>query len=565
MSTAIVLPYDPEGTNPDNHRENEQHVVSPPAKITDMSVIIPRLAPFHANETMIVSVGTAENKHPLTAGVDYKFVYRHHAASKAAGVDIYGGILFTSRSFNGNIWLDYQSIGGVLTLDDLTIVERFSRSINNVMWASWEQFVGLPSAWPIADHPVDGALLYGLDSLGVAIGNVAAALNAKNSGSGSEPIATAHITANIAHTPAQVGLGNLNNWTSASANDFNVGTNNAYATAFGVKTYLDSRITAMDLPALRARVDAVEEAVGTNQQAISTVTTALTNMGNAIAAVEEDMISAELLIVQQNLAIQNVTEATGALSGDVAANTGAIQTHTNQINTANTKVAAIEGVNSTQQTAIDGLISYNTARNPMGKIPNGTHLIMLAPTEQLDIAMVGYGGMHGKVVDDLIDYFQPRQHIGQAKLYLCTDVATGSQLDEFIVLASVSAGQDGKYSLSSSATFGWGGTKGTAIVTPHAIMKNVTSNEGVDGGDGSSDDVAIPAGGIGHAVGGVTYGVGDDGVVEVGIGSAGAGASGGWAEFTLHNESSFQLKLILVTDVRPDDRTGTASGIVSIT
>ena len=330
MSTAIVLPYDPEGTNPENRRENEQHVVSPPAAITDMSVIIPRLAPFHA-ASMVVSIGTAENRQPLTAGVDYQFVYRHHSATKATGMDVYGGILFTNRAFNGNVWLDYQSIGGVLTLDDLTIVERFSRSIHNVMWASWEQFTGLPSAWPVADHPVDGAMLYNLDMVGNAIVRVAAAIEAKNSGAGSEPIANEHIVAPIAHTPSQVGLSNLNNWNPATANDFNVGTNNAYATAFGVKAYLDSRLSNLAVGALEDRIDELETDVGQHGISIGQIIQTQTNIANEFDDVKDDMADTQLLVGQQNIAIQNVTDAVGGLSADVAQNTTKIGQHTTTI------------------------------------------------------------------------------------------------------------------------------------------------------------------------------------------------------------------------------------------
>ncbi len=565
MSTAIVLPYDPEGTNPECRRENEQHVVSPPAQIKDQSVIVPRLAPFHANETMVVSVGTAENKVPLTHGVDYQFVYRHHAASKATGTDIYGGILFTSRAFNGNVWLDYQSIGGMLTLDDLTIVERFSRSIHNVMWASWEQFVGLPSAWPIADHAVDGMQLFGMEQLGASMDRVAAAINAKNSGAGSEPIANAHITATNAHTPSQVGLANINNWPVATANDFNVGTNNAYATAYGVKTYLDSRLSGLAVGELANRITAVEDKQGEDTLVLNAVQQALTNMGNSFNDIEQDMESVNILVNQQNIAIQNVTDATGALSSDVAANTTKVGQHTAQISTANTKIGQLEAKDTAFEGAISGLEAANNVRNPLGVVPNGTHIIMLAPNAQLNVAMVAYGGKGGNVVDDLVQFHQPRSHIGQAKIYLCTDIADGTTLTEPLTLVNVKAGGDGHYTLASSTNFGGGGVKGTATVAVHAILKDVTSGDGAVGGDGTSDGAVVPVGGIGYAVGGVTYGVGSDGEADVAVGSAGAGGSGGWAEFKLKNESTHNLKLILVTDVSPDDRTGTNAGIVKIT
>ena len=546
MSTAIVLPYDPEGTNPENRRENEQHVVSPPAAITDMSVIIPRLAPFHA-ASMVVSIGTAENRQPLTAGVDYQFVYRHHSATKATGMDVYGGILFTNRAFNGNVWLDYQSIGGVLTLDDLTIVERFSRSIHNVMWASWEQFTGLPSAWPVADHPVDGAMLYNLDMVGNAIVRVAAAIEAKNSGAGSEPIANEHIVAPIAHVPSQVGLSNLNNWNPATANDFNVGTNNAYATAFGVKTYLDSRLSNLAVGALEDRIDELETDVGQHGISIGQIIQTQTNIANEFDDVKDDMADTQLLVGQQNIAIQNVTDAVGGLSADVAQNTTKIGQHTTKIGQHTTSISQNTAKIGLVEDDVEALAVVMDARNPTGRVPDGTHVIMLEPTKVLNLTMVANGGFGGKVVDDLLDYVHRQPALNSAELWLCDNFTTGERLAEPLLLCQVIAGQSGEYTLSTSSRFGVDGIAGTAVAATNGLIETKTVTDGTAGGNGSVDEIAT-AGGPAHSSG---FGAGKDGEVAAGVGTAGAGGSGGSVEMKLKNTSTHTLKLILVSSVQP--------------
>lgn len=547
MSTAIVLPYDPEGTNPENRRESEQHVVSPPASINDFSVVIPRLAPFHANETLVVSIGTAENKQPLTLGVDYKFVYRHHSATKATGMDIYGGILFTNRKFNGNIWIDYQSIGGALTLDDLSIVERFSRAAHNVMWVAWEQFTGLPTAWPVAQHPVDGAMVYNLNNVGDALVRVAAAIEAKNSGAGSEPIANAHIAAVVAHSASQVGLGNVNNWSPATANDFNVGTNNSYATAFGVKTYLDGRLAALSIGSIDARLRGVEDAITLHGQSIGQITQTQTTIGQAFEVVKGDVDTVELLVAQQNLAIGNITDAVGGLSSDVASNTTRIGQNATAISTNATAIAQ----NASKVTAVEGGLSAANdainARNPSGRLPDGTHVFMLAPTKILNLTMVANGGGGGKVVDDLIDFVHRQQRSNYAEVWLCNDFTTGAALTEPLLLGRVTSGQDGEYTLSTSARFGVGGIAGTVVVNPNGLIETNTPAAGINGADGSVDEVE-PAGGAAHASG---FGAGKNGEVAVGVGSAGAGASGGGLLMKLNNTTSHTLKLILVSNVQP--------------
>lgn len=559
MSTAIVLPYDPEGTNPDNRRENEQHVVSPPATITDMSVIVPRLAPFHAS-SMVVSIGTAENRQPLTPGVDYQFVYRHHSATKATGMDIYGGILFTNRTFNGNVWLDYQTIGGVLTLDDLTIVERFSRSIHNVMWASWEQFAGLPSAWPVADHPVDGAMLYNLNSLGDALIRISAAIEAKNSGAGSEPIANEHIASPVAHTPNQVGLGNINNWTPATANDFNVGTNNAYATAYGVKTYVDSRLSNLGISALGLRVTGLETSVGQHATSIAQVTQTMTNLTNEFDVVEASVNDVGRVVSQQNTAIQNITDATGALSSDVASNTTRIGQHSTTIGQHTTSI----GQNTT---AIAGLTTDNTllrelinARNPSGQVPDGTHVILMNPQQVINLTMVANGGLGGVVVDDLIDFEHRPKGVNVAELWLCNDFTTGDALASPVLLGRVTSGQYGESTLSSSARFGVGGVAGTAIAATNALIESKTITDGVAGEDGAVDEV-VPVGGPAHSSG---HGAGEDGQMTVGVGSAGGGGSGGSAVMKLNNTSAHIMKLILVAHVQPAHLTSAQQGYINL-
>lgn len=563
MSTAITLAYDPEGTNPDNRRENEQHVVSPPTKIDDQSVIIPRLAPFHANSTFKVFVGTAENKTPLQYNVDYQFVYRHQAASKATGHDIYGGILLTNRSFNGNVWLTYQSIGGALTLDDLSIVERFSRAIHNVMWISWDQIVGLPSAWPVADHPVDGLQLYGLEHIGDGLSRIAAAIGAKNSGVGAEPIANAHIQSQTAHVPAQVGLNNLNNWAVATANDYVVGTNNAYATAYGVKNYLDSRLANMSVGALENRIDEQDLTIGNIQQQVGTHATSLNQMGNAITTAEGKVANMETNVLQQNTAIQNLTDAVGEVITDVSNNKAAVASHTTRLNAQDNANAAFTTADEAFRSELDILNARAALNGIKGKVPNGTHAILLAPAAELSFVIVAHGGTGGIATTDPLLYHPNTERASDARVYLCTNVDDGAILDDPLLLVSAKSGGNGQPTID--ATYGAGGIGGVVFAATHAVLKDVSKSDGMAGAAGTVDDANASVGGTGYQVSGVTYGAGEGGSVLSGTGTGGAGGSGAWAEFKVKNETTHWLKLLVISSLMPDDRVGDYAGLVKIT
>lgn len=564
MSTAIELAYDPDGTNPDNRRENEQHVVSPPTKINDQSVIIPRLAPFHADPTLFkVYVGTAENKTPLSVGVDYHYVYRHHAASNATGRDIYGGILLTNRSFNGNIWLTYQSIGGPLVLDDVSIVERFSRAFHNVMYVSWEQFTGLPSAWPVADHPVDGLMLYGLEQVGAELNSIAAAINAKNSGVGAEPIANAHIISQSAHTPAQVGLNNLNNWATGTANDYVVGTNNAYATPLGVKTYLDARLANLSVTALEDRMDAMDLTLGNINQQLSTHANTFTQMADAIQTAERKVADVETTVTQQNTAIQNLTDAVGAATTDIANNKVAVNDHTVRLNAQDQTNATLVANDATHRSELDILNARAALSNIKGTIPDGTHTLILSPNSEMAFTMVGHGGQGSIATTDPLKYHPNNERPGSAFIFICTNVDDGTKLATPELLVNVMAGRSGQPTIDS--TFGDGGQGGMVTVNTHAIVKDVTKSNGMAGANGTVDDSGASVGGTGHLVSGVTYGAGAGGEPLAGTGTGGAGGSGGWVEFKLKNESAYWLSILLVTSLSPVSHVGDNAGLVKIT
>lgn len=333
MPNPIVLPYDPTGQAVTNKIPDEQQLVTPPTKVTDASVVVPKVGPFFKNG-MTVKVGTPGNLTSLTLDVDYQLVYRHITLSHATGLDVYGGILFKNRNFTGSVWIDYQAIGEPFSLPDQSIVERFSRSLNNVMYVSFEQFAGLPSAWPSSEHPIDGENVTNMQNVSGSIDNVAAAINAQNSSSGAEPIAQAHIGAAIAHTPSQIGLGNLNNWPVASANDYTSGANSAYCNPFGVKNYVTTVMLSLGITALTTRVGNLETGLNSHTALIDSLTTQSTAFGTAITNIEHDVDDLDTRVNTNTTALNNLS----ALITDQATDYSNLLT---QVNTNSSNIATL--------------------------------------------------------------------------------------------------------------------------------------------------------------------------------------------------------------------------------
>ena len=355
MPNPIVLPYDPTGLATTNKISDEQQLVTPPTKVTDASVVVPKAAPFFKNG-LVVKVGTPGSLISLTLDVDYQLVYRHITLSHATGLDVYGGILFKNRNFTGNVWIDYQAVGEPFSLPDQAIVERFSRSLNNVMYVSFEQFAGLPSAWPSSDHPVDGENITNMQNVSSSIDGLAAAINAQNSSSGSEPIAQAHLTAAIAHTASQVGLGNLNNWPVAAANDYITGSNSTYCNAFGVKSYVTSMMLSLGVTALTERVGNLETGLNSHNILIDGLTTQSNAFGTAITNIEQDvddldarvgtntaaLNSLSALITDQTTDYSNLLMQTNANSSNIATLSGDLSNLNTRVGTAENEVTGLK-------------------------------------------------------------------------------------------------------------------------------------------------------------------------------------------------------------------------------
>ena len=218
--TTYTFPYDPTGLALSNIIESELHSVQPPDDIQDASFIVPRAAPFFKDGLEVRTTNPTTGP-ILVEGVDFVLGHKFIEAIEALGKPIYGSIILLNRQYTGNVYVTYNTLGGAYTLDDYRIVETITRRYHDVFFVSWTEIDGLPVAFPPATHPVDGEDLTGLAEVVQAIEDIALAITNK-------PPATSVPPHN--HTPAQVGLGSVQNFPPATALEVENATPGRYIT-----------------------------------------------------------------------------------------------------------------------------------------------------------------------------------------------------------------------------------------------------------------------------------------------------------------------------------------------
>lgn len=240
MPLPFPYEYDPEGTLLDNKIVNELHVVVPPTDPELANFIVPRAAPFYVTGLKI-RTGTLITDPELTEGVDYVLTHHFVEATQALNKAVYGSIMFLDRSYTGNIYLTYQTLGGAYTLDDYSIVESLTRSLYNLRVVTWTQIAGLPAAFPPVEHPHDVADLTGMSDVVAVLEGIRDELIAL--GANVPSLAGAfqnHITTLAgAHTKGAVGLGLLDNFATAVEQDIIDLATNKYVTPAMVKRAIE--------------------------------------------------------------------------------------------------------------------------------------------------------------------------------------------------------------------------------------------------------------------------------------------------------------------------------------
>jgi hypothetical protein len=236
----LAYPFDPTGLLASNLITGEQQILTA-VNWTDYQFIVPRWAPFFYDSLVVTLTDTQGNKRTLVEGEDYYACFEFISASRACAKPIWGGVQFINPLLAGVITLQYQTLGGIWTLDTTAISALLADRLANPRITAWEQVVDQPVMFPVIDHEWDLVDLVGASDIVTALGGIEDML--RQTGATGLAAHLADYTNPHRVTSTQVGLGNVQNFGIAQAADLAAGVSNTtYITPGGVTTMINAGV-----------------------------------------------------------------------------------------------------------------------------------------------------------------------------------------------------------------------------------------------------------------------------------------------------------------------------------
>lgn len=222
-------PLDLTGLLPSNKIKDEEHTLSA-INGADRQMIVPILAPFFG-ESLVVKYYDASVA-PKTAilHLDYVPVCEFQQLSAMCQTPVYGAVGFLNSSIEGRVVITYQTIGGDFVIDRNKLYRELATQIANPRQIDMSAVVDLPAYLPVDAHEHDfNTDLVGLSSAVTLLGEVSEISVIKQT-----PIDVGYMEAHVTERgnvhnvqPAQVGLGNVNNFPPATIDQASDPTNDS--------------------------------------------------------------------------------------------------------------------------------------------------------------------------------------------------------------------------------------------------------------------------------------------------------------------------------------------------
>lgn len=213
--------FDPYGTNPNNYITGERHTLTPDSG-KGFHFFIPKAAPFFLKDIEIVHVGTGRK---LIEGVDWQPGWMFELATRRTYLPVYAAISILDKTLNGTFEIKYRTIGGEYTLDDATLLEYLSNVLTDPRVTTWEAIVEKPLFFAPLEHRFNIDQLVGMDDAVEALDRIRdALLQSINALYPSFNVHLADKSNPHAVTKAQVGLGNVQNYPMATDEEAAAGT-----------------------------------------------------------------------------------------------------------------------------------------------------------------------------------------------------------------------------------------------------------------------------------------------------------------------------------------------------
>lgn len=276
----MIYPIDPTGISPSNRIIDETKVVMPPGEITDASFFVPRVNPFFRLGLVI-----KHGARTLIENVDYQLVFRSVALSTHFEKELFGGVMFVNRHFEGTLTISYQVLGGDFQNDEYALLERLARVSGAIRWVTYDQLIGVPSNFPPAYHMHDietglvdmGDVVDAVERIAIELGKAPASMTEVNAR------LSAHLTQANAHSKSQIGLGNIENLAVASDLEVTQGARK-YVTADALKKQLPALVAA-NMPPPQVIPPPANQVPMEHQPTIDKINTLrqdITNVNNAL-------------------------------------------------------------------------------------------------------------------------------------------------------------------------------------------------------------------------------------------------------------------------------------------
>lgn len=550
------------------------------SKVSDnRTFMIPKVTPFFADGLTVVSGGQT-----LVKDVDYALILNSPELSSRLDKDIYAGIIFNKLTTTQVVTISYQTIGGDFNLPLDHTVESLSRLIKNPVFTTFSEITGTPAGLPTYDHTQDWSSMAGFDDLLKQLELIYLAMLAQNQTNQSNGGSTTdagtflnalqqHITSKSAHTKDQVGLGNVDNFSTANYTDFNGPSypNNLFVTP-SLVMYAVNLVTNQVFTSLNDTVTKLQTQATGQTKDWQTLQATWTTLNSSLTAVNQNYTQMQQLTHNYQIQLENMNQsyqvvAQNQLTWQQAVNNYSQQlqqyaTSYNQITTSNTDVATkLQNLTDAYKVVSQSIATYiqqmsNIANSITTLQQNtiylnskiytaGSHKFIIRAGETFSFTLIGGGGGTGKYVSDSTALNQMGQHGQATRLWCMQSLTDGSSNPDNTPVAVAGGGWAAQGTVGgtngSAYVYGRGGQGGYTYINP--TIKATESINGKDGGVGSGNYnttiLATPS--TGYSIYNKGWGVGASGPQALSQGGDGAKLS-----FSYQNNTKADLEFVLV-------------------
>jgi hypothetical protein len=392
MSTPSPLyryPLDGTGTSPDNLVVGEEHQLSN----RTVRAIAPTYGGFFAESCVVKDLATSQ---PLIKGTDYYFGELFEFPTGRYGKEIFGVILITKPNVAG-VSINYQALGGDYSYSMDAIIAMIDSLNLGDRPVAWGDIIGRPTLFDPATHWHDAGDVYGFEYVVSALIQLRNAILTGDVASHDEiyryidtwanqnqqaiDAVSAALAAHVARTDnphgttkAQVGLGNVDNYLTATQAQMNTGTaTNLFVTPAIVAAYVTAQ-AVNPLAAHAARTD--------NPHAVTKAQTGLGNVDNFLTATlaqAQAGVVTNAFMTPYLVAQAITTQAGAALALHVQDHNNPHQVTVAQLNT-------FDGPTITAKIKVtdDKVVYHTTNNNNTTRNPHGTQAGDVGAVSQAD-------------------------------------------------------------------------------------------------------------------------------------------------------------------------------------